>query len=76
MQNAGINWQTGEIVSQFDGTWPMLDEQLVVLYDQLVNGGIRRSIIPVRRNGEEGLPAGIAQRGSGRMGGRGLQHRL
>lgn len=54
MQNAGINWQTGEIVSQFDGTWPMLDEQLVVLYDQLVNGGIRRSIIPVRRNGEEG----------------------
>jgi len=54
MQNAGINWQTGEIVSQFDGSWPMLDEQLVVLYDQLVNGGIRRSIIPVRRNGEEG----------------------
>ncbi len=54
MQNAGINWETGEIVSNFDGTWPMLDEQLVVLYDQLVNGGMRRSLIPVKRNGVAG----------------------
>ena len=54
MQNAGVNWETGEIVSNFDGSWPMLDDQLVVLYDQLVNGGMRRSIIPVKCNGEEG----------------------
>lgn len=31
MQNAGIDWQTGDIISGFDGTWPMLDDQLVVL---------------------------------------------
>lgn len=54
MQNAGVNWETGEIVSNFDGCWPMLDDQLVVLYDQLVNGGMRRSIIPVKCNGKEG----------------------
>lgn len=54
MQNAAIDWESGEIVSQFDGTWPMLDDQLVMLYDQLVNGGMRRSVIPVRCNGIEG----------------------
>ena len=54
MQNAAIDWESGEIVSQFDGTWPMLDDQLVMLYDQLVNGGMRRSVIPVRCNDVEG----------------------
>lgn len=54
MQNAAIDWESGEIVSQFDGTWPMLDDQLVMLYDQLVNGGMRRSVIPVRCNDIEG----------------------
>ncbi|MDD3410817.1 MAG: clostripain-related cysteine peptidase, partial [Eubacteriales bacterium] len=54
MQNAGVNWETGEIVSEFDGTWPMLDEQMAVLYDQIVTEGVRRSIIPVRCNGKEG----------------------
>ena len=54
MQNAAIDWESGEIVSQFDGTWPMLDEQMVMMYDQLVNGGMRRSMIPVRCNDVEG----------------------
>ena len=54
MQNAAIDWESGEIVSQFDGTWSMLDEQMVMMYDQLVNGGMRRSVIPVRCNDVEG----------------------
>lgn len=54
MQNAAIDWESGEIISQFDGTWPMLDEQMVMMYDQLVNGGMRRSVIPVRCNDVEG----------------------
>ena len=54
MQNAAIDWESGEIVSQFDGTWSMLDEQIVMMYDQLVNGGMRRSVIPVRCNDVEG----------------------
>ena len=54
MQNAAIDWESGEIISQFDGTWPMLDNQIVMMYDQLVNGGMRRSVIPVRCNDVEG----------------------
>ena len=55
MQNAGIDWQTGEIVSNFDGSWAILnEEQLVVLYDQVYTQSLRRSIIPVKRNDEEG----------------------
>lgn len=54
MQNAAIDWESGEIISQFDGTWSMLDEQMVMMYDQLVNGGMRRSVIPVRCNDVEG----------------------
>lgn len=54
MQNAGINWETGEIVSLFDGSWPVLDEQLVVIYDEVVTGSLRRSLIPVLCNGEQG----------------------
>lgn len=54
MQNAAIDWESGEIISQFDGTWPMLDEQIVMMYDQLVNGGMRRSVILVRCNDVEG----------------------
>lgn len=54
MQNAAIDWESGEIISQFDGTWPMLDDQIVMMYDQLVNGGMRRSVIPVRCNDVEG----------------------
>ena len=54
MQDAGINWETGDIVSGFDGTWPMLDDQLVVMYDQVRTQNMRRSVIPVKYNGVEG----------------------
>lgn len=54
MQNAGIDWTTGDIVSGFDGTWPMLDDQIVVMYDQVRTQNMRRSIIPVMLNGTSG----------------------
>ena len=52
MQNNWIDWKTGTVYSKFDGTWPVLDGQLVPLYDQSVNELSRRSLIPVRLNGE------------------------
>ncbi|MDD3336131.1 MAG: hypothetical protein PHI98_11545 [Eubacteriales bacterium] len=54
MQNAGVDWETGEIVSNFDGNWPMLDEQLVVIYDQTITSTLRRSILTVKCNDVEG----------------------
>lgn len=54
MQDAGIDWETGDIVSGFDGTWPMLGDQLVVMYDQVRTQNMRRSVIPVTLNGTEG----------------------
>ena len=54
MQNAGIDWTTGDIVSGFDGTWPMLEDQLVVMYDQIRTQSMRRSIIPAMLNGTSG----------------------
>ena len=54
MQNAGIDWTTGDVVSGFDGTWPMLDDQIVVMYDQVRTQNMRRSIIPVMLNGTSG----------------------
>ena len=54
MQDAGIDWETGDIVSGFDGTWPMLESQLVVMYDQVRTQNMRRSVIPVRYNGADG----------------------
>ena len=52
MQNNIIDWNSGTIYSLFDGTWPVLGEQLVPLYDQIVNEYGKRSLIPVRLNGE------------------------
>ena len=54
MQNAGIDWTTGDIVSGFDGTWPMLDDQIIVMYDQVRTQNMRRSLIPVMLNGTSG----------------------
>ena len=54
MQNAGIDWTSGDIVSGFDGTWPMLEDQLVVMYDQIRTQSMRRSIIPAMLNGTSG----------------------
>ncbi len=52
MRNNLINWQTGEVVSLFDGTWPCFGDQMIVLYDQSSNENSRRSLIPVKLNGE------------------------
>ena len=52
MQNNLIDWNTGTVVSLFDGTWPVLGGQPVPLYDQTSNASSRRSLIPVKLNGE------------------------
>ena len=52
IQNNVVNWDSGEIYSLFDGTWPIFGEQLVPLYDQIRNEYGRRSLIPVKLNGE------------------------
>ena len=52
IQNNVVDWDSGEIYSLFDGTWPIFGEQLVPLYDQIHNDYGRRSLIPVKLNGE------------------------
>ncbi len=52
MRNNLVNWDTGDVYSLFDGTWPVFGDQLVPLYDQVSNDRGRRSLIPVRLNGE------------------------
>ena len=52
MQNNLVDWNNGTVVSLFDGTWPVLGGQLVPLYDQISNANSRRSLIPVKLNGE------------------------
>ena len=52
MQNNLIDWQTGRVVSLYDGTWPVFGGQPVPLYDQTSNANSRRSLIPVELNGE------------------------
>ncbi|MBQ8093183.1 MAG: hypothetical protein IJ242_06365 [Clostridia bacterium] len=51
-QNNRIDWQTGRVLSLFDGTLPLLDGQIVPLYDQTRTEYGRRSLIPVKLNGE------------------------
>ena len=52
MQNNLIDWNTGTVVSLYDGTWPVFGGQPVPLYDQTSNEHSRRSLIPVKLNGE------------------------
>ena len=52
MQNNLIDWKTGTVVSLYDGTWPVFGGQPVPLYDQTSNENSRRSLIPVKLNGE------------------------
>ena len=52
MQNNLVDWNNGTVVSLFDGTWPVLGGQPVPLYDQTSNNNSRRSLIPVKLNGE------------------------
>jgi len=52
MRNNLIDWESGAVYSLFDGTWPIFGDQLVPLYDQVNNEYGRRSLIPVKLNGE------------------------
>ena len=52
MRNNLVDWNTGDVYSLFDGTWPVFGDQLVPLYDQISNERSRRSLIPVKLNGE------------------------
>ncbi len=52
MQNNLIDWESGTVISLYDGTWPVFGGQPVPLYDQTNNEHSRRSLIPVKLNGE------------------------
>ena len=52
MQNNLIDWKTGTVISLYDGTWPVFGGQPVPLYDQSSNEHSRRSLLPVKLNGE------------------------
>jgi hypothetical protein len=52
MRNNLLDWNTGTVLSLYDGTWPVFGDQPVPLYDQTSNGHSRRSLIPVKLNGE------------------------
>ncbi len=52
MRNNLIDWEGGAVYSLFDGAWPIFGDQLVPLYDQINNEYGRRSLIPVKLNGE------------------------
>ncbi|MBR3494985.1 MAG: hypothetical protein IKH38_06100 [Clostridia bacterium] len=52
LRNNRIDWETGTVYSLFDGSWPVLGDQLVPVYDQVLNERIHRSLIPVKVNGE------------------------
>ena len=52
MQNNLIDWKTGTVVSLYDGSWPIFGDQPVPLYDQSSNENSRRSLIPVKLNGQ------------------------
>lgn len=51
-RNNLIDWNSGVVTSLFDGSWPMFGDQLVPLYDQTRTENSRRSLIPVKLNGE------------------------
>jgi hypothetical protein len=53
LQNAEVDWENGVVYSMFDGSWPMLEGQLVCMTDQIITEKTRRSIIDVTVNGEE-----------------------
>ena len=51
-RNNLIDWTNGTVTSLFDGSWPVFGDQLVPLYDQSRTENSRRSLIPVKLNGE------------------------
>jgi len=52
MQNNLLDWSTGKVLSLYDGTWPVFGGQPVPLYDQSSNEHSRRSLLPVKLNGQ------------------------
>ena len=52
MRNNLIDWKEGKVYSLFDGSWPVFGGQMVPLYDQTSNDFARRSLLPVKLNGE------------------------
>ena len=64
MQNNLIDWKTGTVVSLYDGTWPIFGGQPVPLYDQSSNENSRRSLIPVKLNGQYTYLVVVFQGGS------------
>ena len=59
-----IDWKTGVVTSLFDGSWPMFGDQLVPLYDQTRTESCRRSLIPVKLNGEYTYLVAVFRAGS------------
>lgn len=53
LRDVNIDWETGQVVSLLDGSWPVLEEQIVYMTDQIVTANTRRSIIDVTVNDEE-----------------------
>lgn len=51
LRNSFIDWQNASVYSTFDGTWPTLDGQLLVMYDCVSTQATRRSLVPVMVNG-------------------------
>ena len=51
MRNNLLDWNTGTVLSLYDGTWPVFGGQPVPLYDQTGTEHSRRSLIPVKLNG-------------------------
>lgn len=51
-RNNLVDWSSGRVYSLYDGTYPVFGGQLVPLYDQISNERGRRSLIPVKLNGE------------------------
>ena len=52
MQNNLIDWNSGMVCSLYDGSMPFFGDQPVPMYDQTKNENSRRSLIPVKLNGE------------------------
>ena len=53
-KNVAIEWESGQVVSLYDGTWPMLEDQVVAMYETMAFRDLHRCVIPVRLNGTEG----------------------
>ena len=60
-----IDWQSGVVTSLFDGSWPTFGDQLVPLYDQASSENSRRSLIPVKLNGNYTYLVVVFPSGSG-----------